>query len=138
MTLDVSSRLSQPTFGDVFRGMSKRGWAITGVIAGLVISAVALTLLFATGLIAPNVSGLVRLDAANVALRVQTELESQGITATVECPPSLVAPKNFSFKCGANTPEGAFAALTVTIVNELGDINWYLNSDLPLNAGGSQ
>ena len=123
-----------PTFRDAFRHMSRRAWATTGLVGGLVISLVALCVGVAMGILSFNQAGLVSLDSKMVAKRVMAELEEQSVIATVECPSTISAPVGFMFFCMAQTPEANVARVQVTIVNVIGDISWWLVSDLPANA----
>jgi hypothetical protein len=95
------------------------------VAAGLVVA------MFVLGIFTFNSSGLVSLDSEKVALRIQLELEEEGIEATVGCPEQIVAPIGFTFVCMAQTPEGYVTQAEVAIVNVLGDFNWSLRTELP-------
>lgn len=113
--------------------MSRRASAITGGLVGLMLGGILLLVALMTGLLTPNVGGLVSLSPDMVAKRIAFELQDQKISATVDCPKTITAPIGFSFVCMVNTPEGNVARAQVTIVNVIGDINWWLTSDLPEN-----
>ena len=98
---------------------------------GTIVAAVLVVAMFVLGLFTFNTSGLVSLDSAKVELRIQLELEEQGITATVNCPDDILAPKFFMFLCNAQTPDGYVSQAQVTIANVLGDIIWNLKTELP-------
>jgi hypothetical protein len=122
-----------PTFREAFRHMSRRSWGITGLVSGLMLSFVVLSVMLVTGFLSFNQAGLVSLDSKMVAQRVMVELEQQSVIATVECPSVISAPVGFMFFCMAQTPEANVARVQVTIVNVIGDISWWLTSDLPVN-----
>ena len=98
---------------------------------GTIVAAVLVVAMFVLGLFTFNTSGLVSLNSDNVELRIQVELEEQGIAAIVECPEQIIAPMGFMFLCIAQTPEGYVSHTQVTIANVLGDILWNLKTELP-------
>jgi hypothetical protein len=98
---------------------------------GAIASAIAVVALLAFGIFTINTAGLVSLDSNKVELRIQSELEEVGITTTVGCPESIVAPVGFLFVCSVQTPEGAVSMAEVAIANVLGDIIWNLRTELP-------
>jgi hypothetical protein len=121
-----------PTFRDVFRHMkaSTRGWL--GIVAGALLVAIVGFVLIGFGVLSFNTDGLVRLDPERVAMQIQADYKDNlGITAVVECPEQLVAPKNFSFKCMAQSG-AAVATVNVTITDLIGNIIWVPESDLPV------
>lgn len=121
-----------PTFRDVFRHMknSTVGWL--GAAAGALLVALVGIILLGTGVLSLNSDGLVHLDPKRVALQIQADYKNNlGVIATVECPDNLVAPKNFSFKCMAQSG-AAVATVDVTITDIIGNILWVPESDLPV------
>jgi hypothetical protein len=106
-------------------------WWGSGI--GIAVSAVAAAVLFAFGVLSVNSAGLVSLDPDRVALEIQFALEEQGVTTTVECPSTIIAPVGFGFQCMVTTPEGAFSQADITIGNVLGEIIWSLRYDLEAN-----
>lgn len=121
-----------PTFRDVFRHMkaSTLGWL--GVAAGALLVAIVGCVLIGFGVLNFNTDGLVRLDPERVAMQIQADYKDNlGITAVVECPEQLVAPKNFSFKCMAQSG-AAVATVNVTITDLIGNFLWFPESDLPV------
>lgn len=123
---------SAPTFRDVFRHMkaSTVGWL--GVAAGALVVAIVGIVLIGFGILSFNTDGLIRLDPDRVAIQIQTDYkENLGITAQVECPDLLVAPRNFTFKCMAQSG-AAVATVNVTITDLIGNIIWFPESDLPV------
>jgi hypothetical protein len=120
-----------PTFRDVFRHMKNSTVAWLGAAAGGLLVAVIGIVLLITGVLSLNSDGLVHLDPKRVALQIQADYKNNlGIIATVECPKNLVAPKNFSFKCMAQSG-AAVATVDVTITDVIGNILWVPESDLP-------
>lgn len=121
-----------PTFRDVFRHMkaSTLGWL--GVAAGVLLVAIVGFVLIGFGVLSFNTDGLIRLDPERVAMQIQSDYkDSMGITAVVECPDLVVAPKNFTFKCMAQSG-AAVATVNVTITDLIGNIIWFPESDLPV------
>ncbi|AWR21986.1 DUF4333 domain-containing protein [Aurantimicrobium photophilum] len=121
-----------PTFRDVFRHMkaSTMGWL--GVLAGVLVVTVLGFVLIGFGVLSFNTDGLIRLDPERVAMQIQADYKDNlGITAVVECPDLLVAPKNFTFKCMAQSG-AAVATVNVTITDLIGNIIWFPESDLPV------
>jgi hypothetical protein len=121
-----------PTFREVFRHMkaSTLGWL--GVVAGALLVAIVGFVLIGFGVLSFNTDGLVRLDPERVAMQIQAEYKDNlGVTAVVECPEQLVAPKNFSFKCMAQSG-ASVATVNVTITDLIGNILWVPESDLPV------
>jgi hypothetical protein len=96
-------------------------WWGTG--AGALASALVVAALFAVGTLAFNQGGLVSLDPKKVEMEIQMGLEEQGVTTTVECPTTIVAPVGFSFSCMVGLPTG-FTFADVTIANVLGELIW--------------
>jgi len=120
-----------PTLGDVIRHMSKRAWGLSGLVLGIVAVLVAVGSLILAGVLSFNRDGLVSLDPESVAAQLVSELDKQAVTATVECPATLVAPVGFSFICMAQGEQASVAQINVTIVDSLGELGWHLISDLP-------
>lgn len=120
-----------PTLGDVIRHMSKRAWGVSGLVLGIVAVLVVGGSLILAGVLSFNRDGLVSLDPESVAAQLVSELDQQGITATVECPATVVAPVGFSFICMAQGEEASVAQVSVTIADAVGNIGWTLISDLP-------
>lgn len=120
-----------PTLGDVVRHMSKRAWGISGLVVGILASVLVVGSLLLTGVMSFNRDGLVSLNPQSVAKQVVEGLDKQGITATVECPATLVAPTGFSFICMAQGEDASVAQVSVTIADAMGDIGFTLLSDLP-------
>lgn len=129
-TSETSTQI--PTFRDVFSHMKNSTVAWLGAVAGALLVAVTGIVLLSTGVLSLNSDGLVHLDPKRVALQIQADYENNlGIIATVECPKNLVAPKNFSFKCMAQSG-AAVATIDVTITDVIGNILWVPESDLPI------
>ncbi|MDF9809687.1 uncharacterized protein (DUF58 family) [Aurantimicrobium minutum] len=130
---EVSSEVKDsPTFRDVFRHMSNVTTAWLGVAAGSLFVALVGIILLSTGFLSLNVNGLVHLDSKRVELQIQADYKNNlGVIATVECPKDLVAPKNFSFKCMAQSG-ASVATVEVTITDVIGNIIWTPQSDLPI------
>ena len=120
-----------PTLGDVVRHMSKRAWGISGLVVGILAVVLVVGGLVLTGVMSFNRDGLVSLNPEFVAKQLVSELDEQGITATVECPSTIVAPAYFSFVCMAQGEGASVAQVNVTISDAAGNISWYLISDLP-------
>lgn len=121
-----------PTFRDVFRHMSNSTVAWLGAAAGALFVALVGMILIGTGYLNVSSDALVHLDSKRVALQIQADYENElGVIATVECPENLVAPKNFSFKCMAQSG-AAVATVEVTIADVIGNIIWVADSDLPV------
>jgi hypothetical protein len=130
--LDSNSMIqTAPTLVDVARHWSKKTWGFIGIASGILAATILVLIMVATGLLTFTLSGLVTLSPASVAKQIVADLESQGITATVECPSSLVAPTGFSFVCMAQGEDASVAQVNVTIVDSNGEIGWHLLSDLP-------
>lgn len=120
-----------PTFRDVFRHMkaSTIGWL--GVVTGALLVALVGLVLIGFGVLSFQTEGLVRLDPERVAMQIEADYkDNMGITAVVECPEQLVALKNFSFKCMAQSG-AAVATVNVTITDLIGNFLWVPESDLP-------
>jgi hypothetical protein len=111
--------------------MSKRAWGISGLVVGILASVLVVGSLLLTGVMSFNRDGLVSLNPQSVAKQVVEGLDKQGITATVECPATLVAPTGFSFICMAQGEDASVAQVSVTIADAMGDIGFTLLSDLP-------
>ena len=122
-----------PRLRDVIAQLSPRVTFLWGGALGIVASSIVVGALFVFGIFAVNSAGLVSLDSQKVALRIQLELEDAGITATVACPESIVAPVGFLFVCMVQTPAGYVSQAEVAISNVLGDVNWNLRTELPLD-----
>ena len=132
--LDSNSMIqTAPTLADVARHWSKKTWCLIGLASGILAATILVLIMIATGLLSFTRSGLVTLSPASVAKQIVADLELQGITATVECPSSIVAPKFFSFICMAQGENASTAQVNVTIVDSNGEIGWHLKSDLPQN-----
>jgi hypothetical protein len=128
---ESGSTSAQPRLRDVITNLRPQVTFLWGVVAGVVAAVIAVGALFFTGVFTVNTAGLVSLDSQKVALRIQVELEESGTTTEVACPETIVAPIGFAFVCMVQTPGGAVSQAEVTITNVLGDINWYLRSELP-------
>lgn len=121
-----------PTFRDVFRHMkaSTMGWL--GAVAGALVVGIVGLILLGFGVLSFNTDGLIRLDPERVAMQIQADYKDNlGINAVVECPDLLVAPKNFTFKCMAQSG-AAVATVNVTIIDLIGNVIWVPESDLPV------
>jgi hypothetical protein len=123
---------AQPRLRDVIASLRPQAfWWGSGI--GVAVSAVIAAVLFAFGIFSINSSSLVSLDPKKVALEIQFALEEEGVTTTVECPTTIIAPVGFSFECMVTTPEGGFSQADITIGNVLGEIIWSLRYDLGAN-----
>lgn len=130
---EFSTTPPAPTLADVARHWSKRTWGIFGLVSGFLASLVTVLILMATGFLTLNTSGVVSLNPELVAKRIQVELEDELIQSTVACPDPIVAPVGFWFECMINTPEGNVSRAQVTISSIVGDVSWFLQTDLPQN-----
>jgi hypothetical protein len=122
---------AQPRLRDVIASLTPQVTFWWGSGLGVIASAIAAAALLASGILTINSAGLVSLDSNKVELQIQSKLEEVGITTTVGCPESIVAPAGFLFVCSVQTPEGAVSMAEVAIVNVLGDISWNLRTELP-------
>jgi hypothetical protein len=105
------------------------GWL--GVVTGALLVALVGLVLIGFGVLSFQTEGLVRLDPERVAMQIEADYkDNMGITAVVECPEQLVALKNFSFKCMAQSG-AAVATVNVTITDLIGNFLWVPESDLP-------
>lgn len=128
---DSQLETAPPTFRDVFAQMKPIKLAWLGAAGGVLFTLLVLATLLAFGVVQINSEGLVRLDSENVELQIQADYENnEGVIAQVDCPQTLVAPPNFSFRCVAQSG-ASVAFLDVTIVDSLGNILWVPQADLP-------
>jgi hypothetical protein len=112
---------AQPRLRDVIASLRPQVTFWWGSGIGIAASGVAVAVLFAFGIFSINSSSLVSLDPKKVALEIQMGLEEQGVTTTVECPGTIVAPVGFSFTCMVGLPTG-FTIADVIIGNAFGEV----------------
>jgi hypothetical protein len=123
---------NSPTLRDVFRHMKNSTVAWLGAAAGALFVAVVGIVMISTGFLSLNSDALVHLDSKRVELQIQAEYKNNlGVKAIVDCPENLIAPKNFSFKCMAQSG-ASVATIEVTITDIIGNVIWVPESDLPI------